>query len=110
VNYPILLGTDLHCPAHAIALSLVGMHLPRSIILLIEQQGYDAVTRQIAITAFDGAWVRIEASGRTRVADFKSDATQRKLLQRIFETLAKGESDPKRLADDAVNYLTWKRL
>jgi len=53
------------------------MHLPQSIILLIEQQGYDAETRQIATTAFDGAWMRIEASGRTRVADFKADATQR---------------------------------
>jgi hypothetical protein len=86
------------------------MHLPQSIILLIEQQGYDAETREIATAAFDGAWMRIEASGRTRVANFKANATQRKLLHRIFKTLAKGERNPKSLADDAVNYLTWKRL
>ena len=86
------------------------MHLPRSIILLIEKQGYDANTRQIVTTAFDGAWMRIEGSGRTRRPDFRPEATQAALLRRIFEAVSKGERNPKSLADVAVNYLTWKRV
>ena len=73
---------------------------------LLRSDGFfDPEATNILTAAFDTAWQMLKTSGNVLAADYRAAATRELLAKRIIETARQGETDPMRLADDALAHL-----
>jgi len=64
----------------------------------------------ILVAAFDDAWQRLSKSGAQFDSDRAVRATREQLGKRIIEMAKRGERDPRRLRDDALQHIaeSWR--
>jgi hypothetical protein len=73
---------------------------------LLRSDGFfDPEATNILTAAFNTAWQTLKTSGNVFAADYRVAATRELLAKRIIETARQGETDPMRLADDALAHL-----
>jgi len=76
-----------------------------SIIPLLEQSAFEPETIEMLVSVFEDAWHKVEESGSKLASPGYKRAAQEIIAKRIIETAQGGESNPRQLADDAVDYL-----
>ena len=76
-----------------------------SIIPLLEQSAFEPETIEMLVSVFEDAWRKVEESGSKLASPAYRRAAQEIIAKRIIETAQGGESNPRQLADDAVDYL-----
>jgi hypothetical protein len=76
-----------------------------SIIPLLEQSAFEPETIEMLVSVFEDAWRKVEDSGSKLASPGYKRAAQEIIAKRIIETAQSGESNPRQLADDAVDFL-----
>ena len=76
-----------------------------SIIPLLEQSAFEPETIEMLVSVFEDAWRKVEQSGSKLASPGYKRAAQEIIAKRIIETAQGGESNPRQLADDAVEFL-----
>jgi hypothetical protein len=76
-----------------------------SIIPLLEKSSFDPEFIATLVAAYEDAWREVEKSGSTFASPRYRRAAQEIIAKRIIDMAQRGETDPHRLADDAVAYL-----
>lgn len=75
------------------------------ILPLLAQAAFEPETIDRLVAVFEAAWRKVELSGSKLASPAYQRAAQEILAKRIIEMAQRGERDPDRLADEAVNYL-----
>jgi hypothetical protein len=70
------------------------------------ETAFDPESIQVLASALDDAWSRIEKSGSPFARPAYSRAMREVIAKRIIEVAQQGVRDPRRLADDAVRFLS----
>jgi hypothetical protein len=76
-----------------------------SIIPLLEQSAFEPETIEMLVSVFEDAWRKVEESGSKLASPGYKRAAQEIIAKRIIDTAQGGESNPRQLADDAVDFL-----
>jgi hypothetical protein len=76
-----------------------------SIIPLFAQSAFDPETIKSLASAFEQAWNRVKKSGSAFASPRCERAAQEIIAKRIIEVAQRGEREPNRLAEDAVDHL-----
>jgi hypothetical protein len=79
------------------------------IIASLAQNAFDPESIRVLETAFDAAWKTVNSSGSDLAVDGRAASTRELLAKRIIEMAERGESDPRRLVDDALAHLAASR-
>jgi hypothetical protein len=67
---------------------------------------FDPETIAVLSSAFENAWRRIEASGNCFARPAYANATREVVAKYIIDIAQRGERDPGKLSDGAVEFLT----
>ena len=79
------------------------------IIASLAQNAFDPESVRVLETAFDTAWETVNSSGSDLALEGRAASTREVLAKRIIEMAERGESDPRRLVDDALAHLAASR-
>jgi hypothetical protein len=72
------------------------------IITSLAQNAFDPESIRVLEIAFDAAWKTLNSYGSDIAVEGRADSTRELLAKRIIEMAERGESDPRRLVDDAL--------
>ena len=78
-------------------------------VALLSNAAFDDETTQLLGAAFEAAWEKVETAGSARADDSQAALTRDALAKRIIELAKRGERDPDRLAENALDYLSRSR-
>lgn len=73
-----------------------------SILKLLGKHSFDVETTKILASAFDAAWLSLQASGSPLAADNRAVETRDLLARRIIEIAQRGERNRQRILDQAL--------
>jgi hypothetical protein len=76
-----------------------------SIIPLLTQSAFDPETIKSLVSAFEHAWDKVKKSGSEFASPRYERAAQEIIAKRIIEMAQRGEREPNKLAEDAVDHL-----
>jgi len=75
------------------------------IIPLLQQAAFEPEMIEFLVSVYETAWQKVEQSGSKLASPAYRRAAQEIIAKRIIENAQRGERDPNRLADDAVDFL-----
>jgi len=78
-------------------------------VALLSNAAFDDETTQLLGAAFEAAWEKVETAGSARADDSQAALTRDALAKRIIELAKRGERDPDRLVENALDYLARSR-
>jgi hypothetical protein len=76
-----------------------------SIVPLLVNSSFDPEFIKTLVSAYEGAWQKIEQSGSAFASPRYKRAAQEIIAKRIIDMAQQGQLAPHQLADDAVTYL-----
>jgi hypothetical protein len=68
-------------------------------------KSFDPEATNAMVAPFDSAWQDLQASGNIFSPRFPADWAREKIAKRIINMAQRGERDPDRLSEDALEYL-----
>jgi hypothetical protein len=76
-----------------------------SITPILTNSSFDPEAIKMLASAFDDAWEAVQRSGRTLCRPPYAGAIREVLAKRIIEMAQRGQTDPHRLSEDALEFL-----
>ncbi|PZR85675.1 MAG: hypothetical protein DLM68_10760 [Hyphomicrobiales bacterium] len=78
-------------------------------IASLAQNAFDPESVRVLEIAFDSAWKTVISSGSDLALNGRAASTREALARRIIAMAERGETDPRRLIDDALAHLAASR-
>jgi len=72
---------------------------------LLSNAAFDSETTQLLGAAFEAAWEKVTTAGSTLAEDSQAALTRELLAKRIIEMAKRGERNPDRLVEGALDHL-----
>jgi hypothetical protein len=76
---------------------------------LLSSAAFDNEDTELLGAAFEAAWEKLNAAGRALAEDSQAALTREALAKRIIELAKRGERNPDRLVEDALDHLARSR-
>ena len=78
-------------------------------VALLSNAAFDAETTQLLGAAFEAAWEDVKTSGTALAQGSQAALTRELLAKRIIELAKRGERNPDRLVENALDHLARSR-
>jgi hypothetical protein len=78
-------------------------------VALLSNAAFDDETTQLLGLAFEAAWEKVKTSGSTLAEESEAASTRELLAKRIIEMVKRGERNPNRLVESALDHLVKSR-
>jgi uncharacterized protein with NRDE domain len=78
-------------------------------VALLSNAAFDSETTQLLGAAFEAAWEKVKTSGSTLAEESEAASTRELLAKRIIEMAKRGERNPNRLVESALDHLVKSR-
>ena len=78
-------------------------------VALLSNAAFDAETTQLLGLAFEAAWQKVKTAGSALVEESEATLTRELLAKRIIEMAKRGERNPDRLVEIALDHLARSR-
>ena len=76
-----------------------------SITPILTNSSFDPEAIKVLASAFDDAWEAVQRSGGALSKPAYAGAIREVIAKRIIETAQRGQTDPRHLSDDALQFL-----
>jgi hypothetical protein len=78
-------------------------------VALLSNAAFDCDTTQLLGAAFEAAWEEVKAAGSVLAEESQAALTRELLAKRIIEMAKRGERNPDRLVENALDHLARAR-
>jgi hypothetical protein len=78
-------------------------------VALLSDAAFDSETTELLGAAFEAAWEKVNGAGSALAKGPEAALTREALAKRIIELAKRGERDPDRLVENALDYLARSR-
>ena len=78
-------------------------------VALLSNAAFDSETTQLLGAAFEAAWEKVKTAGSTLAEESEAASTRELLAKRIIEMAKRGERNPNRLVESALDHLVKSR-
>jgi len=78
-------------------------------VALLSNAAFDCETTQLLGAAFEAAWEKVKTTGNGLAAESEAALTRELLAKRIIDIAKRGERNPDRLVENALDHLARSR-